>query len=45
MREYFDEARQGLGPVIENPRGAAAAGEFEMTLSEVFHGLDVLRFD
>ena len=42
MREYLDEARNRFGPIVEDPFGTAAAGQFHMARDEIFYQLQVL---
>src|SRR5208282_950685 len=41
VRKHFDEPGPGFRPVVENPRGARAAGQSEMARDQTF---DKLRF-
>src|SRR5579871_6168365 len=41
VREHFDEARQGVRPVVENPFGAWATRQFGMTRDEIFERLEI----
>src|ERR1700683_2738103 len=41
VREDFDELRLGVGPVLENPRSARAAGEIAMACEQALHALNV----
>ena len=42
VREHFDEARDGILPVVENPLGTAAAGQFHVARDKIADDLHVL---
>src|SRR5580658_4939404 len=41
VREDLDELRLGVGPVLENPRGARAAREVAMACEQALHAVNV----
>ena len=41
VREYFDESRLSIGPVLQNPGRARTAGEVAMALQQCPHALDI----
>ena len=45
MREDLDESRLRVGPVLEDPRGARAAGEVAMALEQAADLVDVVGVD
>jgi hypothetical protein len=45
VREDLDEARLRVGPVLENPCGARAAGEVAMAFEQAATRLDVFGID
>ncbi len=45
MREYFDEARSRILPIVEDPLRPAAAGQFRMACNQVADDLYVAGFE